>query len=83
MMYLGALVPSACNAYATILEMTDSETESARENKRHIFFSVKDIGGPWGHAMADGQGSGIALNAYDNKALEPTVWQETVRSILE
>ncbi|KAG6200310.1 hypothetical protein E4U35_006281 [Claviceps purpurea] len=82
MMYLGALVPSACNAYATILEMIDSETDAAIESKRQILFSFKDIGGLWGHVL-DGQGSCSALKAYDNKALEPAVWQATVRSILK
>ncbi|KAG6291221.1 hypothetical protein E4U09_004046 [Claviceps aff. purpurea] len=82
MMYLGALVPSACNAYATILEMIDSETDSAIESKRQILFSFKDIGGLWGHVL-DGQGSCSALKTYDNKALEPAVWQATVRSILK
>ncbi|KAG5974789.1 hypothetical protein E4U58_002611 [Claviceps cyperi] len=82
MMYLGALVPSACNAYATILEMIDSETDAAIKSKRQILFSFKDIGGLWGHGV-DGQGSCSALKAYDNKALEPVVWQATVRSILK
>ncbi|KAK2592856.1 hypothetical protein QQS21_009459 [Conoideocrella luteorostrata] len=79
---LGALVPSACNAYASILEMVDDETDAAKKADRKIFFSFKDVGGLWG-LVIDDQGSCSALTAYDNKDLDPDVWKTTVRSILK
>lgn len=82
MMCLGALVPSACNAYANILEMVDRETDIANKSQKQIFFSFRELGGYWGFVMDD-KGACSALKAYDNKNLSPDVWRTTVRSILK
>ncbi|TWU77860.1 hypothetical protein ED733_003398 [Metarhizium rileyi] len=78
---LGALVPSACNAYVTIMEMIDRDADAANANDKEIFFSFKDFGGLWGLVM-DGQESGAVLRAYDNRNLDPDVWRAAVKSIL-
>lgn len=82
MMCLGALVPSACNAYAQIMELIDDETEAARRASRQIFFSFKDVGGLWGLVM-DSQSPHSLLHEYDNKHLRPDVWRATVQTILK
>lgn len=82
MMFLGALVPSACNAYAHILELIDRDTDRAKKNNKELYFSFKEVGGLWGHVIDD-QGSCSALQAYNNKHLYPEIWRTTVRSILK
>ncbi|KAK5990860.1 hypothetical protein PT974_09135 [Cladobotryum mycophilum] len=49
LMCLGALVPSACNAYASILEMVDVETDRAKGDNRKLWFSFSDVGETWSH----------------------------------
>ncbi|KJZ73516.1 hypothetical protein HIM_07072 [Hirsutella minnesotensis 3608] len=82
LMFLGALVPSACNAYASILEMVDDETELAIREKREIFFSLKDVGGYWGSSVADGSAESSPMLGM-NKYLGPELWRKTIRSILK
>ncbi|OAQ72678.1 C6 finger domain-containing protein [Pochonia chlamydosporia 170] len=79
---LGALVPSACNAYARIMEMIDRDADAASDNDKDIYFSFRDFGGFWGFVMDD-QGACSVLKAYDNRNLDPEVWRTTVRSVLK
>lgn len=81
LMLLGALVPSACNAYASILEMVDDEAASARKESRSLFFSLRDVGGFW-YTVADG-GPCCALHGLDNKHLKPEAWQRAIRAVLK
>ena len=82
MMCLSALVPSACNAYALILEMVDDQTNLAKKEDRQLYFSFKDVGGLWS-LVADAQGPCSVLKAYDEKYLEPEIWRSTMRVILK
>jgi hypothetical protein len=79
---LGALVPSACNAYVRIMEMIDRDADIASARDEYIFFSFREFGGLWGLVM-DNQGACSALRAYDKQELSPDVWRTTVRSILK
>ncbi|KAM4059687.1 hypothetical protein HRG_002684 [Hirsutella rhossiliensis] len=82
LMFLGALVPSACNAYASILEMVDDKTASAKRENRTLFFSLKDMGALWDTASADG-GHCCAMHSLNNKHLKPEAWQRAVRAVLK
>ncbi|KID66824.1 Fungal Zn binuclear cluster domain containing protein, partial [Metarhizium hybridum] len=79
---LGALVPSACNAYARIMEMIDRDADAAHADGKGIFFSFREFGGLWGLVMDD-HGACAALKAIDNRNLDPDVWRATVQSILK
>ncbi|KAF4999264.1 hypothetical protein FDECE_11558 [Fusarium decemcellulare] len=81
LMLLGALVPSACNAYASILEMVDAETALAKQEGRTFWFSFKDIGGLWGGVGTNSDGCPIIEN-YNNKDMAPDMWRLTIRGIL-
>ncbi|KAL7789440.1 hypothetical protein V8C37DRAFT_386516 [Trichoderma ceciliae] len=86
-MCLGALVPSACNAYASILEMVDRDTERAKQEYRLLYFTFKEVGGMWGSLIDDGNTSSSSdcalLKSYNNKYLEPDIWRTTIRAILK
>lgn len=86
MMLLGALLPTACNAYAAILEMVDAETARAKEEGRSFFFAFKDIGGLWGRIVDDPQtGDGGPCNTlqnYNNRTMPPDMWRTTIRAIM-
>ncbi|KAL7945908.1 hypothetical protein V8C42DRAFT_321920 [Trichoderma barbatum] len=86
MMCLGALVPSACNAYAAILEMVDRDTERAKREFQLLYFSYKEVGGIWTR-VADEDNANTSpdcelLRSYNNKYLEPDTWRTTIRAIL-
>ncbi|KAM0564138.1 hypothetical protein ACHAPJ_000347 [Fusarium lateritium] len=81
LMLLGALVPSACNAYATILEMVDAETALAKKQGRTFWFAFKDIGGLWGCIGNTNNGCTV-INDYNNKTMPPDMWRLTIRGLL-
>ncbi|KAL7912098.1 hypothetical protein GGI35DRAFT_306537 [Trichoderma velutinum] len=86
MMCLGALVPSACNAYASILEMVDRDTEHAKQDGQMLYFSYQEVGGIWTRVAAEdsvGDNPDCALlKSYNNRYLEPDTWRTTMRAIL-
>ncbi|KAL3962072.1 hypothetical protein ACCO45_003595 [Purpureocillium lilacinum] len=82
LMCLGALVPSACNAYASILEMVDNETALAKKESRTIYFSFKEVGGLWGNVVNE-HSSCSAIQGLNNSFLAPDVWRTTIRAILK
>ncbi|KAL7925048.1 hypothetical protein ACQKWADRAFT_284924 [Trichoderma austrokoningii] len=86
MMCLGALVPSACNAYATILEMVDRDVERAKRENQLQYFNFKDVGGIWAN-LIDEKGPTspecALLKSFHNRYLEPETWKATIRAILK
>jgi hypothetical protein len=80
-MFLGTLVPSACNAYASILEMVDAETALAKHQGRNVMFRFKDVGGLWGNMSIETDNCGV-IASYDNKSMSPDMWRLTVRALL-
>lgn len=78
---LATLVPSACNAYAAILQMIDDETEAAKKEKRNFWFSFKEVGGVWS-APGDGHLDCHQMRSYNNRNMEPDLWRTTMRAIL-
>lgn len=76
LMVLDALVPTACNAYASILAMVDDEAASARREARTLFFSLKDVGGLGGDARPS------PVHGLDGTQLAPDAWREAVRAVL-
>lgn len=86
MMCLGALVPSACNAYATILEMVDRDVERARGELQSIYFNFKEVGGIWAN-LIDEKGPASPecelLRSFHNRYLDPESWKATIRAILK
>ncbi|UKZ79530.1 hypothetical protein TrVFT333_007287 [Trichoderma virens FT-333] len=87
MMCLGALVPSACNAYAAILEMVDRDTERAKQEFQMLYFSYKEVGGIWTRVADEDSASDnpdcALLKSYNNRYLEPDTWRTTMRAILK
>ncbi|WZH39814.1 uncharacterized protein QYS62_000740 [Fusarium acuminatum] len=81
LMLLAALVPSACNAYARILEMVDAEVALAKQEGRTFWFSFKDIGGLWG-CMGNTSNGCTAFQSYNNKTMAPDLWRLTIRGLL-
>ncbi|KAM5356017.1 hypothetical protein ACJ41O_002663 [Fusarium nematophilum] len=81
LMLLGALIPSACNAYATILEMVDAETALAKKQGRTFWFAFKDIGGLWGY-VGDTSNTCQTIQNYNNKDMAPDMWRMTIRALL-
>ncbi|KAF9765292.1 hypothetical protein IL306_002442, partial [Fusarium sp. DS 682] len=81
LMLLGALVPSACNAYARILEMVDEETALAKLQGRNFWFSFKEIGGLWGCIGGTPTGC-TSYQSYNNKDMPPDMWRMTIRGLL-
>ncbi|KAH7022814.1 hypothetical protein EDB80DRAFT_20571 [Ilyonectria destructans] len=81
LMFLGTLVPSACNAYATILEMVDTETALAKKQGRTFWFSFKDIGGLWGK-VGESCDNCSAIRSYNNSSMAPDLWRMTIRALL-
>ncbi|KAG9507295.1 hypothetical protein J7337_000845 [Fusarium musae] len=81
LMLLGALVPSACNAYARILEMVDEETALAKLQGRTFWFSFKEIGGLWGCIGGMPRGC-TTYQSYNNKNMPPDMWRMTIRGLL-
>ena len=82
LMLLGALLPSAVNSYAQILEMIERDTAEAKKENRKIHFAFNDVGGLWGHRVDDSRPGGATIAALDNTELEPDVWRNTVRAVL-
>lgn len=80
LMCLAALIPSACNAYASILEMLDDEAAAAKREGRTIYFSFRDIGGLYGSLGEHSQCS--AAQNLHNQWLSPDTWRTAMRSIL-
>lgn len=80
-MFLGTLVPSACNAYATILEMIDTEMALAKQHQRTFWFSLKEIGGLWGD-IAVGADYCSAVDTYNDTNMAPDMWRMVMRAIL-
>lgn len=86
MMCLGALVPSACNAYSAILEMVDRDTERAKQEFRLLYFSFKEVGGIWANIIDETTSTNAdcaRLKSYNNKYLDPDLWRTTIRAILK
>ncbi|CAM1506742.1 Fc.00g063830.m01.CDS01 [Cosmosporella sp. VM-42] len=81
LMFLGALVPSACNAYAQILEMVDNETAEAKRQGRTFWFAFKDVGGLWGQVGEGSESCGV-IQSYNNKSMPPDMWRLTIRALL-
>jgi hypothetical protein len=81
LMCLGALIPTACNAYVSILEMIEMEAASARHDRRNMWFSLRDVGGLWG-SVADQPDRCPRLHDFDNRAVDPETWRRTMRAIL-
>ncbi|KPM35630.1 hypothetical protein AK830_g10944 [Neonectria ditissima] len=81
LMFLGTLVPSACNAYATILEMVDTETALAKKQGRTFWFSFKDIGGMWG-TVGESSDNCCVVQSYNNTNMAPDMWRMTIRALL-
>ncbi|KAL6869233.1 hypothetical protein ACO1O0_000557 [Amphichorda felina] len=81
-MCLAALIPSACNAYATILEMVDKEAAAVKRENRTIWFSFRDVGGLWAIVGPSGHNDCLLLSAYNNRNMEPDIWRITMRAIL-
>lgn len=81
LMLLATLIPSACNAYAAILEMVDAETTAAKKEKRTFRFVFKDLGGLWGYVGRCGKGCAI-LQSYNNSDMTPDMWRATIRALL-
>ncbi|KAK3185315.1 hypothetical protein K4F52_006015 [Lecanicillium sp. MT-2017a] len=82
LMFLGALVPSACNAYAAIVEMVDAEYHQARAQNRLLHFSFRDVGGQWGHTLEQDPAACLDIQAFDNCDLDPDVWRRIMLAIL-
>lgn len=86
MMCLAALVPSTCNAYATILEMVDRDVERAKGENQLLYFNFKDVGGIWGN-LIDEKGPTspecALLRSFHDRYLEPEIWKATIRAILK
>lgn len=86
MMCLGALVPSACNAYATILEMVDRDVERAKGELQSIYFNFKEVGGIWAN-LIDEKGPTspdcALLRSFHHRYLDPDTWKATILAILK
>lgn len=81
--FLGSLIPSTCNAYATIVEMVHQQSNRAKQENRTLPFSYWQLGGQWPSSLhADPASSCLNLAAYDNKDLHPDVWRELMCSIM-
>ncbi|GFP58095.1 fusaric acid cluster transcription factor FUB10 [Trichoderma asperellum] len=86
MMCLGALVPSACNAYATILEMVDRDVERAKGQLQSIYFNFKEVGGIWGNLIDEKSPASpecALLRSFHDRYLDPETWKATIRAILK
>ncbi|RGP65643.1 hypothetical protein FLONG3_9146 [Fusarium longipes] len=81
LMLLGTLVPSACNAYARILEMVDEETALAKKEGRTFWFAFRDIGGLWGCVGGTNKNC-TTYQTYNNKDMPPDMWRLTIRGLL-
>ncbi|KAI6785678.1 uncharacterized protein J7T54_006012 [Emericellopsis cladophorae] len=80
MMLVVTLIPSACNAYAMILDMIDKETDGARRDGRQMWFSFQELGGLMGSV---GEHDGCAsMRPLNNRPMEPGMWRTTMRAIL-
>lgn len=79
LMCLAALVPSACNAYAAILEMVDNESQKAKQEGRNLYFSLTEVGGMWG---AGHHVDCPRVEPFNNKDIDPDMWRTTMRAIL-
>lgn len=80
--FLGSLIPSACNAYATIVEMVHQQSNRAKQENRTLPFSYWQLGGQWPSSLQADPASCLNLAAYDNKDLHPDVWREVMCSIM-
>ncbi|PHH73837.1 hypothetical protein CDD83_4659 [Cordyceps sp. RAO-2017] len=96
LMLLGALLPSACNAYASILEMVDDEAAAAAAAGCALFFSLKRVGGlrhddedppsPSASSAPEEEEQEpvlLALRRLDGRHLEPDTWRRAVRAVLK
>jgi hypothetical protein len=81
LMFLGTLVPSACNAYATILEMVDAETALAKQQERNFRLSFKEIGGLWGN-IGENADCCSTIQSFNHSSMSPDMWRMTIRAIL-
>lgn len=82
-MILGALMPSACNAYAAIMEMVHNDVLAAKRENRTLFFSLRDLGGYYDAINPDDDlYAGHDMHSFDNQFLSPDVWRGVVCSIL-
>ncbi|CAG9970799.1 unnamed protein product [Clonostachys byssicola] len=81
LMFLAALIPSACNAYASILQMIDRKAKEAKKENRTFWFSFEDIGGVW-CGSAEFTFQCPEMQDYNNSNMEPDLWRTTMRAIL-
>lgn len=82
LMFLGTLVPSACNAYTAIVEMVDAEYHQAKAENRLLHFSFHDVGGQWGHSLDQDPAACLDIQSFDNCDLDPDVWRRIMLAIL-
>jgi hypothetical protein len=82
LMLLAALVPSACNAYATILERVDVEADRARGDGEDLWFSFRDFGGAEWDAQAQDGKSCMLMQGFNDKKMPPDMWRAAVREII-
>lgn len=82
LMLLAALVPSACNAYATILERVDIEADRARNDGEALWFSFRDFGGASWEAQAESGKSCMLMQGFNDKKMPPDMWRAAVREII-
>lgn len=81
LMLLATLIPSACNAYATILEMVDAETAAAKKEDRTFWFTFKELGGLWGY-LFNSENRCSVMDNYNNSTMAPDLWRATIRALL-
>ncbi|KHN99863.1 uncharacterized protein MAM_01787 [Metarhizium album ARSEF 1941] len=74
---LGALVPSACNAYARITEMIDRDADVANARDKELFFPFRDFGGLWALVMDDQQGALVMPGLKD--VIDELDWSTKLR----
>ena len=82
LMLLAALVPSACNAYALILERVDQEAEAAKEEGRDIWFSLREVSGPFGPGTGEENSQCYLVQTYNEREIPPDMWRAAVKEVV-
>ncbi|TFA98602.1 hypothetical protein CCMA1212_009732 [Trichoderma ghanense] len=85
--YLGVFIPTACNAYKSILAKVDTDAEQAEKDGRLMHFNLQEVGGILARFMDEGRACTSVdyaqLKCSNNKALEPALWRTNMRAIIK
>lgn len=80
--FLANLIPSTCNAYATILEMVHAQANRAKQQNRSLRVYYWLLADQVNSGMHNGMLSSLGLGPNEHKDIHPDLWRQIMCSII-